>query len=66
MRAIRAIIARLRRPAAYADRETAGQAQRLRDDRETIRGSQGMTGMFGAGQSTVTPTPDVLHPDRDR
>jgi hypothetical protein len=66
MSALRRIIDRLRGPATDADRETTAQAQRLRDDRETIRGSQGMTGVFGAGQSTVTPTPDVLHPDRKR
>ena len=66
MRALRKIIDRLRTP-ADADRETVAEAQRLRDDRETIRGSQGMTGgVSGAGLSSVTPTPDVLHPKQER
>ena len=63
MSALGKIIGWLRPPAGDADRETLAEAQRLRDDRDTIRGSQGMTGL-GPGLSNVTPTPDVLHPKR--
>jgi hypothetical protein len=67
MSAARRIIVWLRRPAADADPETVAEAQRLHDDRETIRSSQSLTsGMTGAGLSNVTPTPDVLHPERER
>ncbi len=67
MSTARRIIDWLRRPAADADPETTAEAQRLQDDRETIRGSQSLTsGMTGPGLSNVTPTPDVLHPERER
>lgn len=67
MNALRKIIDRVRSPWPDADRETGAQAKSLRDDNETIRGSQGLTSaMSGSGQSNVTPTPDVLHPDRER
>ena len=68
MNALRKLINWVRSPWPDADPEAAAQAKSLRDDKETIRGSQGLTsGMSGSGQSYVTPTPDVLHPeDRDR
>ena len=67
MSAARRIIDWLRRPAADADPETIAEAQRLHDDQKTVRSSQSLTsGMTGPGLSNVTPTPDVLHPERER
>jgi hypothetical protein len=64
---LRKIIDWARSPVSDADRETLAKARSLRDDNETIRGSQGLTSaMSGSGQSYVTPTPDVLHPEQDR
>jgi hypothetical protein len=65
MNPVKTLLAWFRKPAAD-DPETAAEAQRLRDDRETIRGSQTMVGQMGPGIANVTPTPDVLHPERDR
>jgi hypothetical protein len=66
MNPVRKILGWVRSPGPEADRETVAKAKSLRDDNETIRGSQGLTSaMSGSGQSYVTPTPDVLHPKQD-
>ena len=48
------------------DAESAAEAQRLRDERDTIRVSQNQPSgtVFGGGAPNVPPTPDVLDPDR--
>jgi hypothetical protein len=67
MNAIRKFTDWLRKPWPEGDRGSVAEAQRLHDDQETIRGSQGMTGVAaGLGNSGMTPTPDVLRPEQDR
>jgi hypothetical protein len=67
MNALRKITDWLRKPWPEGDRETLVEAQRLQHDRETIRGSQGTTGVgAGLANSGVTPTPDVLRPEQER
>jgi hypothetical protein len=63
MNPVKKVISWLRAPAA--DSKTAAEAQRLRDDRETIRGSQDWVSL-GPGAANVSPTPDVLHPEDER
>jgi len=48
-----------------ADPEREAETHRLRDEQQTIRGSQDLVG-FGPGAGNVSPTPDVLHPDEKR
>ena len=54
-------------PTEADDPETAAEAERLREDRQTVRSSQAYIGQMGPGMASVTPTPDVLHPgDEER
>jgi hypothetical protein len=64
MNPVQKVIAWLRRPAGVADAKTAVEAQRLRDERETIRGSQPLVGQMGPSLPNLAPTPDVLNPGR--
>ena len=59
MNPVKKLMSWLRGP---SDPESAAEGQRLREDRDTIRGSQN-TGMTPFGSPTnVPPTPDVLDP----
>ena len=62
MNPVEKLVSWLRGP---GDPEARADAQRLRDDLDTIRISQN-TGASGFGfPSNVPPTPDVLDPGRD-
>jgi hypothetical protein len=47
---------------APSDPESAAEAKRLREDRDTIRISQNIPMSQLGGPTNLPPTPDVLHP----
>ncbi|HYZ20386.1 MAG TPA: hypothetical protein VE615_12630 [Gaiellaceae bacterium] len=63
MNPLKKLLSWLRRP---PDPERAAEAQRLQEERDTIKISQtGLPGSAPGAPPIVTPTPDMLDPRRD-